>query len=68
MYQRLKRAWKLSAVNDDLSLEKLEKIVDEHPEQFGDGKAEFLGEGTHEEFLEQEQEKKGLKNVFGIGL
>lgn len=28
----------------------------------GDGKAEFIGEGTEAEFLEQEQEDKGNKS------
>lgn len=28
----------------------------------GDGKAEFLGEGTHEEFVDQEREDKGTKS------
>lgn len=32
----------------------------------GDGKAEFLGEGTQEEFLESEREKKGFKGIFGL--
>lgn len=32
----------------------------------GDGKAEFLGEGTHAEFLESEKERKGFKGIFGL--
>lgn len=32
----------------------------------GDGKAVFFGEGTHEEFLEQEKEDKGFKGIFGL--
>jgi len=34
-------------------------------EELGDGKAEFLGEGTHDEFEEQVKEDKGLKGIFG---
>lgn len=32
----------------------------------GDGKAEFLGEGTEEEFKQMENEDKGLGGVFGL--
>lgn len=35
--------------------------------ELGDGKAEFLGEGTTEEFEEAERERKGFKNIFGLG-
>ncbi len=63
MLQRLKRAWKLSKVSAEEQPSLAAKL-----EQEGDGKAEFLGEGSHEEYEEQEREKKGLKNVFGIGL
>jgi len=34
----------------------------------GDGKAEFIGEGTTEEFEEQEKKDKGQHGIFGIGL
>jgi len=33
----------------------------------GDGKAEFLGEGSSEEFEEQERKDKGQHGIFGIG-
>lgn len=33
----------------------------------GDGKAEFLGEGTEQEFKDQQNDDKGLKGVFGLG-
>lgn len=32
----------------------------------GDGKAEFLGEGTDEEFKQQQNEDKGYKGIFGL--
>ena len=44
------------------------KVIEKDNDTLGDGKAEFLGEGTQEEFLEMEREKKGLKHIFGIGL
>lgn len=34
----------------------------------GDGKAEFLGEGSTDEFEEQEKKDKGQHGIFGIGL
>ena len=33
----------------------------------GDGNAEFLGEGSSEEFDEQEKKDKGQHGIFGIG-
>lgn len=36
------------------------------PKVEGDGKAEFLGEGTTEEFEELEKEDKGQKGIFGL--
>jgi hypothetical protein len=35
-------------------------------EPLGDGKAEFLGEGSAEEFKQQEEGDKGLRGVFGL--
>lgn len=35
-------------------------------EPLGDGKGEFLGEGTEQEFEAQQKADKGLKGVFGI--
>lgn len=65
--KRIKRMWQLSSKDpkaiDKLTNEEIEAIPDE-----GDGKAVFLGEGSHEEFLEQQKEDKGFKNIFGIGL
>lgn len=33
-------------------------------ESLGDGGAQFLGEGTHEEFIDQEREDKGTKKWY----
>lgn len=35
--------------------------LDSEPEPLGDGQAAFLGAGTHEEFIDQQREDKGLK-------
>lgn len=45
-------------------LDEFMKLPDK--EKLGDGKAVFFGEGTHEEFEEQEKEDKGLKGIFGL--
>lgn len=33
-------------------------------EPLGDGKAEFLGEGTHEEFVDMQREDNGTKKWY----
>ncbi len=65
MFKRLKRLIALTK-KDPKALEVLEKLTDEQlalvPEQdLGDGKAEFIGEGSHEEFLEFQKEEEGMK-------
>jgi hypothetical protein len=35
-------------------------------EPLGDGKAEFLGEGSAEEFKQQQEADKGLRGIFGL--
>lgn len=62
MLNRIKKLWKLSKKNsealsvlENLTQEQLDLVPDE-----GDGKAVFIGEGTEEEFKEQEKEDKGL--------
>lgn len=35
-------------------------------DSIGDGKAEFIGEGTEKEFKDYENEGKGIKGIFGI--
>jgi len=59
MFNRLKNLYKLSK-KDQKVLEKLTyKQIDLIPDE-GDGKAVFFGEGSEEEFKEQELEDKGL--------
>lgn len=36
-------------------------VLNKAPEPLGDGQAQFLGAGTHEEFIDQQREDKGLK-------
>lgn len=50
---------------DPEAMQVLIQNKDELPDA-GDGSAVFLGEGTHEEFLEQEKEDKGWKGIFGL--
>ena len=59
IFQRIRNLWRLSdaiiveqgAKHDSITIQAVE----------GDGKAEFLGEGTQEEFLEQQREDAGTK-------
>ncbi len=67
MFKRIKRLYELSK-KDPIALEALtDKEIEAIPEE-GDGNAEFLGEGTHQEFEDQKKADKGLKHIFGIGL
>lgn len=71
LFKRILKAWKLSKIPaiedaDYVYAVKDEKIVLIQAEELGDGKAEFLGDGTQEEFLESEKERKGLKGIFGL--
>lgn len=63
-YKELTRPTELSdLVDDSATYVNVGKIFhgneDVTEEYFGDGKAEFLGEGTHEEFIDQERADKG---------
>lgn len=69
MLKRLRRLIALSK-KDPNALKKLEGLTDEQmaiiPE-VGNGKAEFFGPGTEEEFKEQERKDKfGVKKLFGL--
>lgn len=69
MFKRLKRLIALSK-KDPVALKKLESLTEEQmaiiPE-VGDGKAEFIGPGTEEEYLDQERKDKfGIKKLFGL--
>lgn len=63
MFNRIKRLWQLTK-KDPKALEVLEGLSEEQlaiiPEQ-ADGKAEFLGSGTQDEWLEQQREDDGTK-------
>lgn len=68
MFKRIRRMWELSSKDPDV-LEKYEKMSPEEIETIpeaskGDGKAVFLGEGTTEEFIEQERADKGLAGWY----
>lgn len=64
LFKRTKRIWQLSQKDyqriDILTDAQLEEIPDEEQ------KAVFFGEGTHEEFEENERERKGFKGIFGL--
>lgn len=65
LLQRITRAWELSKAPEEISNEKLKQFLAEEP--LGDGKAEFLGEGTDEEFKDQIEKDKGFKaKPFGL--
>ncbi len=64
MLKRLKHLWKLSKKDPELLEGFTEEVLKQVPDM--DGKAEFLGEGTQEEYLEYEKEKKGFKGIFGL--
>lgn len=62
MFKRAKQLWKLSKKEPKV-LNKLEKLSDE---MIGDGNAVFIKEGSEKDFIEYENEKKGLKGIFGL--
>lgn len=66
MFKRLRKLWTLTN-KDPKALEVLENLTDQQlaiiPEE-PDGKAEFLGSGTGEEFIEQERADKGMKGWY----
>lgn len=67
MLDRIKKAWALGNLKESELNALAEKHGIELELPIGDGKAEFLGEGTEEEFKEQQDGDKGFKNMFGIG-
>jgi len=64
---KIKRLWKLSS-KDQQSLEDFMKLSDkeimELPDE--DTKAVFISEGSAEEFKDYQNEKKGIKGIFGL--
>ncbi len=68
MLKRIKRMWELSRKNPE-ALNKLLDIPDEVLKSVpsaGDGKAEFIPEGTEADYLKFEKEEKGFKGIFGL--
>lgn len=63
MLQRVRRAWKLSGKVPE-ALEKLTDADIGSIPNAGDGKAEFFGSGTEEEFKQMEAEDSGMKAWF----
>lgn len=75
MFQRIKNLWDLGRFKPSDKAEVRVKAEDgkeskiltlEEDIPLGDGKAVFLGEGTTEEFEEQERADKGFKGIFGL--
>lgn len=63
MFKRLRTLWKLSDMKDiTLTPEQLRILKKQELER--DGRAEFLGEGSLEEFEEQTKKDKGLWNLW----
>lgn len=63
MLKRIKRMIELSK-KDPEALKVLENLTEEQLDQIpeaGDGKAVFIGEGTHEEWEDQKKEDEGTK-------
>lgn len=65
IFTRVYKAWNVSKYPEEL-LDKQAELAQAIDDVQGDGKAEFLGEGTEEEFEEMEKEDKGLKGIFGL--
>lgn len=66
MLKRIKRMWTLSKKDEKKVDELLDSDIEKLPDE-GDGQAVFFGEGTQEEFEEQErQDKFGVKKLFGL--
>lgn len=70
--KRIKNLWSVSEHGSAADNQLREALKDAGPnipaptEDLGDGKAEFIGEGTEADFKEQEKEDAGLKGIFGL--
>ena len=60
--RRVKQAWRLSRLPDEV-ISTTPNIADllVKEAELGDGKAEFIGEGTHDDFVEQQRTDDGTK-------
>lgn len=67
MLKRIKRLWQL-AKKDKASIDEFMKLTDKELMELPDEetKAVFISQGTNEEFKEFENEKKGIKGIFGL--
>jgi len=65
MWKRITNIIKLSGKDPQFIEELSPEFIQQAPEM-GDGNAVFLGEGSAEEWKEQEREDKGLKGIFGL--
>ena len=71
--KRIKRILELSKIN---GIEKADRIywdkgsnthtVVKAVEKIGNGQAVFFGEGTEEEWKDEQNERKGFKGIFGL--
>lgn len=64
MFKRLKRILALSKKDHKKIDELTDEIISSVPLE-GDGKAEYLGEGTEQEFNDMQKKDKGLFGLFG---
>lgn len=80
MFNRIRRAYRAFKVTEEVNNEELKRVLsgdmsatelfERHgvvfgpAEPIGDGKAEFLGEGTAQEFVEQQRADKGMDKWY----
>lgn len=70
IFKRIKNLWELSRFkpSTDNGLEGyIAGVTLEEEIPVGDGKAEFIGEGTVAEYEEQEKRDEGVFGLFGTG-
>ena len=63
LIQRIKRVIKASKLTEE-ELAKQAAVVEAAGATQGDGKAEWLGEGSTDEFLDQQREDKGMRGWY----
>ena len=69
MLKKIRRLWNLAGQDNPINLESLKNLKEGETiwdtfEKKGDGKAVFFGEGTEEEFIEQERKDSGMKGWY----
>lgn len=68
LFKRIKNLWSLSRMHVEneyvYDIEKGYVPFTRLVEDLGDGGAEFIGEGSHDEFIEQEREETGMKGWY----